>query len=165
MRLTPGERMVLLVLRFYQAENNKCWPAQSKIAEDSGLTARRVCDILRKLENLDLVKIVRKSGKLSHYSLRIDAAAPELSSGVKVDKALNCVPRTPEIRHTREVNSVQANKERKKNEERAAGARGAASVVTISAAGQESEPVSDESPVTPQMMRGLLTELAERMRR
>lgn len=74
--LKPGLKLVLVRLADMANDNKTCWPKQSTIAEETGLSRATVCMNLKKLEQLGLISQKRqryKDGRMrsSSYTLLI----------------------------------------------------------------------------------------------
>lgn len=59
--LGPSEKLLLLVLANYADEHNRCWPSQSRLAEDTGLTDRTIRTVLASLEAKGLLSRVTRN--------------------------------------------------------------------------------------------------------
>lgn len=58
--LSNTDRSVLFALRVRAGDKGVCWPRQTKIADDTGLSERTVRDCTNKLERLGLIKVTRR---------------------------------------------------------------------------------------------------------
>ncbi|MCF2514439.1 helix-turn-helix domain-containing protein [Sphingomonas sp. G124] len=113
--LSASERLVLLVLRFHQAENPIGWPSQSTLAQETGMSERSVRRALIKLRQSGLIQITESIGKVSAYSITL---TPVTVSGVGSTKPRTQRPATPAKWNTKPRPPCPPNKEGIKKEKR-----------------------------------------------
>jgi hypothetical protein len=66
---SPVALKLYLVLLSYCGKGDKAWPGQSRLAQDMGLSERRVRDILGELERVKLLSILPRTGTSNVYHL------------------------------------------------------------------------------------------------
>lgn len=71
-KLNAGDKVTFAMLLSYAWQNDFCYPGQSRLACDLGLTDRSVRTHLRALEHLGMLKIQRRGqGKTNVYELNL----------------------------------------------------------------------------------------------
>ena len=95
-----GELLVLLALADFADDDGNCWPAMVKVAEKARVCERGARKIIRRLEEIGLLKTVVGGGRHGCNQYRIAIENPERRSPTKPGTAdrpgtVNPVPRSP----------------------------------------------------------------------
>jgi hypothetical protein len=67
--LTPAALKLYLLLLSYCGSKSYAWPSQGRLAEEMGLSERRVRGLLKELEGAELVTVTHSSGTTNTYHL------------------------------------------------------------------------------------------------
>src|SRR5437016_12006942 len=71
-RLSAGDKMTFAMLLSYAWQNDFCFPGQTRLAQDLGLSDRSVRTHLKSLETIGLLAIQRRGqGKTNIYELNL----------------------------------------------------------------------------------------------
>lgn len=91
--LTPAERLVLIYLADKANGIRECWPSQQTIRDFTGLALRTIREVLPRLAERGLIRIVAKIGCATHY--HILRATDQPRQNVPRSEPRQNVPTTP----------------------------------------------------------------------
>lgn len=66
-KLNAYDRIVMVMLASYMGNKNTCWPSYSSLAIDAGLSRRSLIRVIKKLEDLKIIKVIREQDKNNIY--------------------------------------------------------------------------------------------------
>lgn len=93
--LSGTEKLLLLVLRIRAGDNGRCWPSQSRLARDTGLTERTIQAATAKLKLRGLIEVEPAASDRRSNEYRLNL--PEAAS------------RTPKLKHERRSSIAKSN--------------------------------------------------------
>jgi hypothetical protein len=80
-KLSAGDKLALALILSYMWHNDYCFPGQAKLAEDMDADERTVRRHLKALQQVGLLKIIRRGqGKTNIYEVDIRAKVPKRRS-------------------------------------------------------------------------------------
>jgi DNA-binding transcriptional ArsR family regulator len=89
-KLSSGDKMTFAMLLSYAWQNDFCFPGQTRLAEDLGLTDRSVRTHLKSLQTNGLLNIQRRGqGKTNIYELNLKSMSFRSGSDRKKTSALD----------------------------------------------------------------------------
>ena len=67
--LRPTERWALIVLKSYKGKEGLIYPSLRTLSDETGFSLRGIARIIKRLEKLKKIKIIRTKGKENHYQM------------------------------------------------------------------------------------------------